>query len=288
VPGGSGPAIVKVFNPATINAGGGAGGVSTLTFTLSNPSGSGLTGVSFSDTYPSGVLNTNPLVVVNGCGGSFTAAADGNSFSLSGGSIAGNGSCTISVDVYTSDSTLSSCFTNDTGVASSDQGSGISTSATLCAVAVAGEPPVPLLVTQVLSPSVVIHTAISDIATLTAINTPTGTITFNLYGPNDATCTGTPAFTSGPIPVTGNGNYSSGSFHPTTTGTYHWVVSYISGDSNNASTTSACNGLNENVIVTSPPPFTSTVPTLSEWGALIFMIFAGLGSVYYLRRQRRV
>jgi len=30
------------------------------------------------------------------------------------------------------------------------------------------------------------------------------------------------------------------------------------------------------------------VPTMTEWGMIIFMILAGLGSVYYLRRQGRV
>jgi hypothetical protein len=29
------------------------------------------------------------------------------------------------------------------------------------------------------------------------------------------------------------------------------------------------------------------VPTMTEWGMIIFMVFAGLGAVYYLRRQRR-
>lgn len=38
--------------------------------------------------------------------------------------------------------------------------------------------------------------------------------------------------------------------------------------------------------VEAPPPV--GIPTLTEWGMIIFMIFAGLGSVYYLRRQRRV
>jgi hypothetical protein len=31
----------------------------------------------------------------------------------------------------------------------------------------------------------------------------------------------------------------------------------------------------------------TTIPTLNEWGMIIFMVFAGLGAVYYLRRQRR-
>jgi len=34
-----------------------------------------------------------------------------------------------------------------------------------------------------------------------------------------------------------------------------------------------------------PPP--ASVPTMNEWGMIIFMVLAGLGAVYYLRRQRR-
>ena len=30
---------------------------------------------------------------------------------------------------------------------------------------------------------------------------------------------------------------------------------------------------------------TSPVPTLTEWGMIVFMLLAGLGSVYYLKRQ---
>lgn len=31
----------------------------------------------------------------------------------------------------------------------------------------------------------------------------------------------------------------------------------------------------------------ANIPTMTEWGMIIFMVLAGLGSVYYLRRQRR-
>jgi hypothetical protein len=31
----------------------------------------------------------------------------------------------------------------------------------------------------------------------------------------------------------------------------------------------------------------ATVPTMTEWGMIVFMLLAGLGSVYYLRRQKR-
>ena len=29
------------------------------------------------------------------------------------------------------------------------------------------------------------------------------------------------------------------------------------------------------------------IPTMTEWGMIIFMVFAGAGSCYYLRRKRR-
>jgi len=32
---------------------------------------------------------------------------------------------------------------------------------------------------------------------------------------------------------------------------------------------------------------TATIPTMNEWGMIIFLVLAGIGSVYYLRRQRR-
>jgi hypothetical protein len=31
----------------------------------------------------------------------------------------------------------------------------------------------------------------------------------------------------------------------------------------------------------------AAVPTMTEWGMIIFVVFAGLGAVYYLRRQKR-
>jgi hypothetical protein len=141
------------------------------------------------------------------------------------------------------------------------------------------------LSTQVSSPAVTLGAAISDNATLSgATPSAIGTITFNLYGPNDDNCTETPTFTT-TLPVSGNGNYGSGPFTPATAGTYRWIANY-SGDNNNAPTANVCNATNESVVVT-PVPATS-VPTLNEWGAILFMVLAGLGSVYYLRKYRRV
>jgi len=67
-----------------------------------------------------------------------------------------------------------------------------------------------------------------------------GTITFNLYAPSDATCSGTPALTQ-TVNVSGNGTYSTTNttFIASTEGTWRWESTY-SGDGNNQSATSSC------------------------------------------------
>jgi hypothetical protein len=97
---------------------------------------------------------------------------------------------------------------------------------------------------------------ISDSATLSGGTAPTGIITFNLYGPNNATCTGTAIFTS-PVAVTGNGTYASTGFTTTAAGTYNWVASY-SGDGNNGSVSGTCGAAGETSTVTKELPFFST------------------------------
>jgi hypothetical protein len=85
------------------------------------------------------------------------------------------------------------------------------------------------------------------------VGTPTGTITFKLYAPSDATCAGTAAFTQ-TVDVNGNATYSTtntGAFHATTTGTWRWASSY-SGDTNNQPATSAC-GVEQFTIVNTAP-----------------------------------
>lgn len=90
------PTIAKQFAPNPILA----GGTSILTFTLTNPNqNAALSGVAFNDTYPAGLLNAATPGVVNGCGGSVTAAGGGGSIGLSGGTLAGGASCSVSVAV---------------------------------------------------------------------------------------------------------------------------------------------------------------------------------------------
>jgi hypothetical protein len=96
---------------------------------------------------------------------------------------------------------------------------------------------------------------ISDTAHLSGSLSATGTITFQLFGPNNATCGGTPIFTS-TKPVSGNGDYVSDPFTTSSSspGTYRWIASY-SGDVSNQAVNGTCNAANESVVV--GPPATS-------------------------------
>jgi len=95
---------------------------------------------------------------------------------------------------------------------------------------------------------------ISDSAVMSGGVNPTGTLTFDVYGPNTA-CTGTPAFSS-TTTVSGNGTYASSTFTPTAAGIYEFVVAYT-GDAENAGGTTVCG--TELVTVTAPQ-FTAVTP----------------------------
>jgi hypothetical protein len=90
---------------------------------------------------------------------------------------------------------------------------------------------------------------LNDSATLSSGFNPTGTITFNLYDPDQATCLGAPRFTQ-TVTVSGNGTYStSGGFVTDKAGTWRWTAAY-SGDGNNDPASSGCN--DEQVVISQP------------------------------------
>ncbi len=75
--------------------------------------------------------------------------------------------------------------------------------------------------------------SIHDAASLSGGSPPiSGTITFALYGPDSAGCTGFPVYESAPIDVGADGRASSEDFTPSAAGVYRWQVSY-SGDAGN-------------------------------------------------------
>jgi hypothetical protein len=117
-------------------------------------------------------------------------------------------------------------------------------------------------------------TAVSDTATISGLATPSagtgGTITFNAYGPDDATCT-TSVYESVASDVTANGDYNSfadgdgGAFAPTAPGTYRWIAAYApgAGDVNNLSATTLCGDANESFVVQQFNPALTTTQTVT-------------------------
>jgi uncharacterized repeat protein (TIGR01451 family) len=87
------PTITKSFTPASILP----GGTTQLTITLTNPSTTAITGVQFTDQYPTGLENASAPSTT--CGGTVTAPLGGSTLALSGGTIPASGSCTVSITV---------------------------------------------------------------------------------------------------------------------------------------------------------------------------------------------
>ncbi len=114
----------------------------------------------------------------------------------------------------------------------------------------------PTISTQAATP-VTVGGSATDTATLSSGYNPTGTITFSVYGPSATpNCTGTPDATS-TATVSGNGQYTSGTFTATIPGTYYWIASY-GGDTNNDTATTKCGDTNESSVVNAASPTITT------------------------------
>ncbi|HYN14463.1 MAG TPA: immunoglobulin domain-containing protein [Terriglobales bacterium] len=125
------PTISKAFLASSIAL----NGTTTLTFTINNPNTStALSGISFGDSLPSGVQVAATPNITGVCGGTVTATAGSGSISLSGGTLASSGSCTISVDVT---GTTAGAKSNTTGAISSAEGGTGATSNTASLTVVA-------------------------------------------------------------------------------------------------------------------------------------------------------
>jgi hypothetical protein len=109
-------------------------------------------------------------------------------------------------------------------------------------------------------------TTVKDTATVSGGFNPTGTITFNLYGPSaSANCT-TAAVDTETATVSGNGSYTTpAGFAPSQAGTYWWTASY-GGDTNNNAAASGCGA--ESVTV-SPPVASPSLASFSSPGGPI-------------------
>jgi hypothetical protein len=125
----------------------------------------------------------------------------------------------------------------------------------------------PAIATVVSNSTRTVGQSVTDTATVTypaAGPTPTGDVTFNVYGPADDTCTGAPVFTSAGRSLTGSTagtrTATSGTFVPQAVGTYHVVATYNGGsDPNYTSVSGACSDQAEQVVVSEATPNIATV-----------------------------
>ena len=178
-------AAAKAFNPNPIFA----GASSLLTVTLMNPNPGPVTGVSFTDTYPAGLVNATPASPGTDCGGTITASDGGASVTLTGGTIPGSGACTVTVNV----TGPVGSYPNSTGLISTgNAGTAPAASATL----VVSPAPTPTP-TQTATPTPTSTPTATPTQTFTATSTPTPTFTFTAT----STPTLTPTFTATPTPT---------------------------------------------------------------------------------------
>ena len=112
-------------------------------------------------------------------------------------------------------------------------------------------PATPAISTTQQPASATVGSSIADKATVTGGDSPTGTVTFNLY--NNSGGTGTPLFTD--TETLSGGTATSKGYTATATGTDYWVATY-NGDSNNSSVTSGTSL--EPVSITPATPAIST------------------------------
>lgn len=104
--------LAKSFSPGSFQA----GGTSTLTITLRNPTSSAFTGVELSDTLPGDVLTLVPGSASTTCGGSVSISPP-RTVTLTGGTVppgtpSSPGTCTITVQVTTPATASAETFTN--------------------------------------------------------------------------------------------------------------------------------------------------------------------------------
>jgi hypothetical protein len=119
------PAIAKAFGSGLLSQ----NTTTSLTFTITNPNVSvGLTGVAFTDTLPAGMVVATPNALASTCGGTATAVAGSGSVSLTGGTLAAAGSCTVSVNVLV---VQPGTLVNSVSITSAEAGAGNTASATV-------------------------------------------------------------------------------------------------------------------------------------------------------------
>jgi hypothetical protein len=141
-----------------------------------------------------------------------------------------------------------------------------------------------------------IGVVLSDTATVSGGSSPTGTVTFVLFPPSNATCSanGTAAVYTSPAEALSGGKATSGSYTTTSAagaGTYLWVATY-SGDANNSGAASGCTaeavtvsggggtlGITTGGVAAVTTPSTGDAAVLTGMTIGGFLLLSGLGFV---------
>jgi mucin-19 len=121
--------VTKTFAPTKIPL----NGTTLLTINITNPNSNvSLTGLSFTDSLPAGLVVASTPNLNNTCGGTATATAGSGTASLSGGTLAFSASCAVSVNVQ---GTTAGDKINSVTVSSTEGGASTAASATVTVVA---------------------------------------------------------------------------------------------------------------------------------------------------------
>ncbi len=113
------------------------------------------------------------------------------------------------------------------------------------------------------TPTAVLGTPISDVATVTGDIIPGTTLTFDLFGPATAPNCDSPAYMSAPIDVTSPGDYTSPAVTPTATGSYYWVATLRTA-TGELLVAQQCGAPNEISVVTAAPQPTPVDPACTS------------------------
>ncbi len=281
------PTIAKAFGAASIAT----KDSTTLTFTLTNPNAAAaLTGVSFTDTLPAGLVVATPNQVAGACGGTVTAVAGAGSVALANGVLPASGSCAITLNVTAN---TSGAKNNTTGaVDSSEGGTGGSASATLTVVAAVP----PTIATAFEPPIIALNHTTPLIFTLTNPN-PGAALTgvgftnelpdgLAVATPNGlaSTCGGTVAAAAGGsnVALAGGGLPGGGSCTITVN-----VIGISIGHKQNVtgpvtSTEGGTGGTASARVLVLPSSL--PIPTLSPWAlAMLALLMAAAGAILFSR-----
>ena len=139
----------------TGTASGNAGTPYTLSIRLDNPNAAPLTGLSYLDSLPSGLVVAPVPAIANSCGGSVAAAPSATSVRLAGGTLAANGSCVVSVAVL---SNIAGTYTNTIPAGGVSSFESVSNSEPTRARLVISSPPT---VTKQFAPAVIAQNGVS-------------------------------------------------------------------------------------------------------------------------------